>query len=121
MIRQPPRYTRTATRFPYTTLFRAPAGARSAEGRLKAADVHARKADAPAPPDDTQPVAGAGGAAHRGPRDDRVPDPRCPARARLAGAGAGVPRPGESAWEIGRASCRGRECLYVWISVVDVS
>src|SRR3546814_11707353 len=76
MIRRPPRSTLTTTLVPYTTLFRSrPAGARSAEGRLKAADVHARKADAPAPPDDTQPVAGAGGAAHRGPRDDRVPDP----------------------------------------------
>src|SRR3546814_4109811 len=86
MLRRPPRSTRTDTLFPYTTLFRS--------------------ADAPAPPDDTQPVAGAGGAAHRGPRDDRVPDPRCPARARLAGAGAGVPRPGESAGARGGAPHR---------------
>src|SRR3546814_4959699 len=33
MIRRPPRSTRTDTRFPYTTLFRSPAGCRTGAGR----------------------------------------------------------------------------------------
>src|SRR3546814_15426304 len=43
MIRRPPRYTRTDTLFPYTTLFRSPAGD---DHRLEDADLAGQVVDA---------------------------------------------------------------------------
>src|SRR3546814_19275847 len=47
MVRRPPRSTRTATLFPYTTLFRSPAGARVhlGEARIRARAFHAAAQD----------------------------------------------------------------------------
>src|SRR3546814_15510967 len=97
MIRRPPRSTRTYTLFPYTTLFRsghppAPAGCRR-NGKRKS------RADRSGPPGQYTGLL----LAHR--YVGRPPPLLWPVRWR----------------EIGRASCRERECQYVSITVVAVS
>src|SRR3546814_13494767 len=104
MIRRPPRSTRTATLFPYTTLFRSAALndalelARHAEAlgyqRFWVAEHHNMPAVTTAA---TSVVIGHIAA---GTRTIRV------------GAG-GIMLPNHAPYEIGRASCRERVCQYV--------
>src|SRR3546814_14586601 len=125
MIRRPPRSTRTYTLFPYTTLFRSRGGglrpgAGDGHRRHGRGDRRLRRA-APAR------LQGLVAAARSPVARDARPRPRLlrrgsahPApRAPLAVAGA-VARPRRPV-EIGRASCRERECQYVEILVVAVS
>src|SRR3546814_20611357 len=110
MIRRPPRSTRTATLFPYTTLFRSPAGDDvqadlEAAGRKALLRSHLRQ-----PGTAAQPLVA---------RLDRLAAPQV---ARFdgghdllqRGAGPAFADVGpQVARKSGRASCRGRVCQYV--------
>src|SRR3546814_11322418 len=129
MIRRPPRSTRTATLFPYPTLFRS----RIVEGRLHTQIAQQRVTDSAGGKVDAvrqQQVAAVGGEGHQhhGDRLQARSHRHRPVAAfqrgdrllegegrRGAGAAVGTFSPLE---KIGRASCRERVCPYVYISVV---
>src|SRR3546814_18760671 len=108
MIRRPPRSTRTDTLFPYTTLFRSPCSAASAS------NSNSRK-----PRSVCEPIPCVRSFNfQRSPaifrsRNDHTRKHHASARRRREIA--------RGILELGRASCRGRVCLYVEISVVAVS
>src|SRR3546814_21069877 len=121
MIRRPPRSTRTDTLFPYTTLFRSPAATSAEPGR----EVAARRGQLSAL------SRGAGAARVRLRRSDggagrpqsrhgaaRSPEPPGVVGCRAGAALSPGARRAHAVEEIGSASCRERECQYVYISVV---
>src|SRR3546814_13662334 len=112
MIRRPPRSTRTDTLFPYTTLFRSSSSEKSAVSLMSSARWR------------NEPLRATRKALFSIPREcsylllpmDKRDDQNAIPAAMAADAG------GAGGWrEIGRASCRGRGCQYVWSSVVAVS
>src|SRR3546814_11397728 len=100
MIRRPPRSTRTDTLFPYTTLFRSGASWRPSGCHCPVADCDRSRSAL---------VDGGDGGDVRS-----CPQPYFLARrARLDAGGLSPLLSLETAFQIGRASCRERVCQYV--------
>src|SRR3546814_14049998 len=126
MIRLPPRSTRTDTLFPYTTLFRSGERGRAAGGlSRKPREEGRRRLYAQEAVGRLRPVRA--GQDHRPAGRARLGRPvrrRGEGRQRAARiyhvGGKGHSRSGRDG-QIGRASCRGRVCPYVLITVVAVS
>src|SRR3546814_14401975 len=126
MSRRPPRSTRTDTLFPYTTLFRSDHGVRQ-DAADQVAVRHGQRGDAGV----GELLDVARGDALAGLDDDvvvvgQVEVQGLAAQAlghqRQLHALCGIDVEGvdhEDLVQLGRAPCRERECIYVWISVCD--